>query len=299
MRADRRTVLLGAGALGLTAGCADEVPSKVDQALDLSGLEARHGGRLGFVLQGSHGRLLWRADERFTYCSTFKLFLAAATLQRVSRGEERLDRAVPITAADMISHAPVTEPAVGSSLTIEKLCEAAVTVSDNPAANILIREMGGLDAWRMWYRTIGDQITRVDRWEPQLNIVGDDLDTTTPAQTAHNLAWLQPEVFKPATSAPHMIMWAGSPAGAGRIRAALDPQGWALLHKTGTGGSGPTNDIGYLVPKRDGKAAAPSAVHAAMPIAVYYEATSASTPEQRDAVIADATRLALKALGHG
>ena len=299
MRADRRTILLGAGALGLTAGCAAEVPSKVDQALDLSGLEARHGGRLGFVLQGPHGRLLWRADERFTYCSTFKLFLAAATLQRVARGEERLDRAIPITAADMISHAPVTEPAVGSSLTIQKLCEAAVTVSDNPAANILIREMGGLDVWRMWYRAIGDQVTRVDRWEPQLNIVGDDMDTTTPAQAAHNLAWLQPEVFKPAASAPHMIMWAGSPAGAGRIRAALDPQSWALLHKTGTGGSGPTNDIGYLVPKRDGKAAASSAVHTAMPIAVYYEATSESTPEQRDAVIADATRLALKALGHG
>lgn len=299
MHADRRTILLGAGALGLTAGCAAEVPSKVDQALDLSGLEARHGGRLGFVLQGPHGRLLWRADERFTYCSTFKLFLAAATLQRVARGEERLDRAIPITAADMISHAPVTEPAVGSSLTIQKLCEAAVTVSDNPAANILIREMGGLDAWRMWYRAIGDQVTRVDRWEPHLNIVGDDMDTTTPAQTAHNLAWLQPEVFKPMTSTPHMIMWGGSPAGAGRIRAALDPQDWALLHKTGTGGSGPTNDIGYLVPKWDGKAAASSAVHTAMPIAVYYEATSESTPEQRDAVIADATRLALKALGHG
>ena len=288
MRADRRTVLLGVGALGLTAGCADEVPSKVDQALDLSGLEARHGGRLGFVLQGPHGRLLWRADERFTYCSTFKLFLAAATLQRVSRGEERLDRAIPITAADMISHAPVTEPAVGSSLTIQKLCEAAVTVSDNPAANILIREMGGLDAWRMWYRTIGDQVTRVDRWEPQLNIVGDDLDTTTPAQTAHNLAWLIPEIVG-AAGPPLLMAWlTATKTGAERIRAAA-PADWHVMHKTGTGGSGPTNDIGYLRPPGE----------APMPIAVYYEATSASTQEQRDAVIADATRLALKALGHG
>ena len=288
MRADRRTVLVGVGALGLTAGCAAEVPGKTDQALDLSALEARHGGRLGFVLAGPHGRLLWRAEERFTYCSTFKLFLAAATLQRVARGEERLDRAVPITAADMISHAPVTEPAVGSSLTIQKLCVAAVTVSDNPAANILIREMGGLDAWRMWYRAIGDQVTRVDRWEPQLNIVGDDLDTTTPAQTAHNLAWLIPEIVG-AAGPPLLMAWlTATQTGAKRIKAAA-PAGWHVMHKTGTGGSGPTNDIGYLRPPRGEP----------MPIAIYYEATSASTPEQRDAVIADATRLALKALGHG
>lgn len=289
MRADRRTVLLGAGALGLTAGCAAEVPPRIDQALDLSGLEAQHGGRLGFVLQGPHGRLLWRADERFTYCSTFKLFLAAATLQRVARGEERLDRAIPITAADMISHAPVTEPAVGSSLTIQKLCEAAVTVSDNPAANILIREMGGLDAWRMWYRAIGDQVTRVDRWEPQLNIVGDDMDTTTPAQAAHNLAWLIPEMVE-AAGPPLLMAWlTATKTGAERIKAAA-PAGWHVMHKTGTGGSGPTNDIGYLRPPGGADP---------MPIAVYYEATPASTPEQRDAVIADATRLALKALGHG
>jgi len=288
MRADRRTVLLGAGALTLTTACAAEVPSKADQALDLSALEGRHGGRLGFVLQGPHGRLLWRADERFTYCSTFKLFLAAATLQRVARGEERLDRAILITAADMISHAPVTGPAVGASLTIQKLCEAAVTVSDNPAANILIREMGGLDAWRLWYSSIGDNITRVDRWEPELNIVGNDLDTTTPAQAAHNLAWLIPELIG-QIERPFLSLWLTmTNTGPGRVKAAA-PAGWQVMHKTGTGSSGPTNDIGYLRPP-GGKP---------MPIAVYFEATPASTPEQRDAVIADATRLALKALGHG
>ncbi|MDP1142763.1 serine hydrolase, partial [Klebsiella pneumoniae] len=69
----------------------------------------------------------------------------------------------------MISHAPVTELAVGSTLTIEQLMKGTVEVSDNPAANILIREMGGLDALRAFYRGIGDDSTRVDRLEPEMN----------------------------------------------------------------------------------------------------------------------------------
>ena len=74
------------------------------------------------------------------------MYLAAATLLRVQAGEERLDRRVPVTRADMVSHAPVTEPAIGSTLSIEQLMKGTVEVSDNPAANILIRELGGLAA---------------------------------------------------------------------------------------------------------------------------------------------------------
>src|SRR5690606_21980500 len=99
------------------------------------------------------------------------------------------DRAVPVAVSDMVMHRPITETAVGSTLTIEELCKAAVEVSDNPAANILIREMGGLEAWQAWYRTIGDQVTRVDRYETELNsaVSGDLRDTTTPEQFVANL----------------------------------------------------------------------------------------------------------------
>ncbi|MEG1029856.1 MAG: serine hydrolase, partial [Brevundimonas sp.] len=117
MRADRRTVLLGVAALTLTA-CSREVKSAetdldADIAaddgavdLDLSDLEARHGGRLGLAIATGGTNAAWRGDERFVYCSTFKMYLAAATLLRVQTGQERLDRAIPVTAADMINHAP-------------------------------------------------------------------------------------------------------------------------------------------------------------------------------------------------
>lgn len=123
MRADRRTLLIGAGALALGACARATEPAAAEPAvldLDLSALEARHGGRLGVSVASEGKRAAWRGDERFVYCSTFKMYLAAATLLRVQAGQERLDRTIPVTQADMISHAPVTEPAVGSTLTIEQ-----------------------------------------------------------------------------------------------------------------------------------------------------------------------------------
>ncbi len=304
-RADRRSVLTGMGALGV-AGCSP--PSPVDappplnrvrvQELDLSVLEARHGGRLGLSARtgdlhaGRARGIAWREDERFLYCSTFKLFLAAATLMRVQVGQEQLDRSVAITAADMLAHAPVTNRAVGSALSIQALCQAAVEQSDNPAANILVREMGGLDALRAWYGSMGDSVTRVDRWELELNRLDGDKDTTTPRMAAlliNGLLFSTPVPALQPLYAHLLTSWMfESPTGPNRIKAGV-PADWRVAHKTGTGGYGPTNDIGVLFPPSGDP----------IILAIYFHATSASTPSQRDAVIADATRLALAALGHG
>jgi beta-lactamase class A len=261
------------------------------QALDLSELESRNGGRIGFAaLRGRERPLVWRVDERFVYCSTFKMYLAAATLLRVQAGQERLDRAVPITRADMLNHAPTTEPAVGSTLTIEQLMQGTVALSDNPAANILIREMGGLDALRAFYRGIGDQSTRVDRLEPEMNRLDGDKDTINPLQSAANIRRLLVDADTPLNPASKALLtrWMiETPTGPNRIKAGV-PSGWTVAHKTGTGGYGPTNDIGVLTP--------PSGEPVV--IAIYYHADRASSSEQNEAVIAEATRIALKALGH-
>ncbi|HEY0103105.1 MAG TPA: class A beta-lactamase [Brevundimonas sp.] len=296
VRTDRRSVLTGFGALGLI-GCsprADAVAADVVRptslALDFGPLERRHGGRLGFTAVVPGGdRIDWRASERFVYCSTFKMYLAAAVLERVQRGEERLDRAVPVTRADMVNHAPVTEPAIGSTLTIETLCKAVVEVSDNPAANILIREMGGLDVLRAWYRLIGDDSTTVDRLEPMMNRLDGDKDTITPAQSAENLQRLFLSEETPLTpeSKTRLLRWMfDSPTGMARIKAGV-PAGWRVAHKTGTGGYGPTNDIGL--------AYAPSGQ--TVIIAAYYHGAASSSDADNEAVIAEATRMAVAALG--
>lgn len=294
---DRRSVLTGMGALAL-GGC-DFTPaapvSEIRQTpgsweVDLSALEVSNGGRIG--LEARDGNMVsWRAGERFNYCSTFKTFLAAATLERVQRGDEQLDRAIPVTVDDMVFHAPITQPAVGSTLTIEQLCKGTVEVSDNPAANILIRELGGIDAFRAWYRLIGDQSTTVDRLEPMMNRKDGDKDTITPSQAVTNLICvfgsdaIEPRLEEPMLA--RLRRWMiDSPTGANRIKGGA-PAGWTVAHKTGTGGTGQTNDIGVIQPPSG------DPIH----IAVYYEAPADLAADQRDAVIAEATRLALAALG--
>lgn len=290
----RRGVLTGLGALAL-AGCARAEPkaspgtARATEAFDLSSLEQGGRGRLGFVAHdtGSGRRLAWRSEERFVYCSTFKMYLAAATLMRVQAGEERLDRAIAVTRADMINNAPVTEPAIGGTLTVEQLMQATVEVSDNPAANLLLKAMGGLEPMRAFYRGIGDLTTRVDRFEPEMNRLDGDKDTIQPGRSAENIHRLFIDESTPlsAQSKALLLGWMfAAPTGMARIKAGV-PEGWRVAHKTGTGGYGPTNDIGILYPSSG----------APVIVAAYYHAPS-DAPEN-EAVIAGATRLALAALG--
>ena len=291
---DRRTLIGGAGALALV-GCyprrdepkAEETP----QPFLLNDLEERHGGRLGVAALdvGSPRRVSWRGQERFAVCSTFKAFLAVATLERVQREEEQLDRAVAVTRADMIPHAPVTEKAIGRTLTIRELMQAAVEVSDNPAANILIREMGGIAVWRSWWPTFGDTTTVISRLEPDLNtaLPNDPRDTCLPDQTIANIREL---AFSDRLTPEHDQLISGwmiaSPTGPSRIKAGA-PVGWTVAHKTGTGVNGATNDIGMLTPLSGSPVL----------MAAYFTGAPEATDDQRDAVIAEATRRALKALG--
>lgn len=288
---DRRSVLAALAALGLS-GCGGALARGAAPAtFDLSDLEARHGGRLGVCAAHGGDRVAWRGDERFVYCSTFKMYLAAATLMRVQAGEERLDRAIPITPADMIAHAPTTEPAVGGALTVEALMRGTVELSDNPAANILLRELGGLAQMQAFYRGLGDMSTRVDRFEPEMNRLDGDKDTITPVQSALNIERLFVSSDTPLSAASrHLLLgWmTTTPTGLKRIRAGV-PAGWRVAHKTGTGGYGPTNDIGLVYPPSGDPVI----------VAAYFHATDASTDAQREAVIADATRMALDALGRG
>ena len=291
---DRRTLIGGAGALALVGCYPRRDEPQAEEALQpflLNDLEERHGGRLGVTALdvGSQRRVSWRGQERFAFCSTFKAFLAVATLERVQREEEQLDRAVAVTRADMIPHAPVTEKAIGRTLTIRELMQAAVEVSDNPAANILIREMGGIAVWRSWWPTFGDTTTVISRLEPDLNtaLPNDPRDTCLPDQTIANIREL---AFSDRLTPEHDQLISGwmiaSPTGPNRIKAGA-PQGWTVAHKTGTGANGATNDIGMLTPLSGSPVL----------MAAYFTGAPEATDDQRDAVIAEATRRALKALG--
>ncbi len=159
--------------------------ARSDAANQIAAIEARVGGRIGVAAldTGSGRRLDYRADERFPMCSTFKFLAAAAVLKRVDEKQDQLDRFASYDAKDILEYAPVTKAHLKEGgMALGALCEAAIEQSDNTAGNLLLDAVGGPAGVTNFARSLGDQVTRLDRKEPDLNsaIPGDDRDTTTP-----------------------------------------------------------------------------------------------------------------------
>lgn len=250
MRVDRRVFTVG----GLAALAAPTSAQGRDSVQRMAGIEADLGGRIGVAAidTAPEGRsFVYRGDERFAMCSTFKLLLACAAMQRVDRGEDYLFTPLRFTQADILAYAPVAQAkAAAGVMSIEEACAAVVEVSDNTAANLLLARMGGPAAFTRWLRGAGDMITRLDRNEPGLNenARADLRDTTTPLAMAQSMRRVL-LTDSDLTAASRARVWGwmqASRTGLQRIRAAL-PAIWTVGDKTGTG-NGAVNDIAIAYP---------------------------------------------------
>lgn len=242
----RRAVLAGGAAVVL--GGAAPAP-------DFAALERRlDGGRLGVFATNGSATLAHRADERFPMASTFKALLAACVLARVDAGQERLDRMIAYGPADMVAHAPVTEAHLKEGrLSVEALCKAIVEVSDNPAANLLLKAIGGPQALTAWLRATGDEVTRLDRYELELNeaLPGDPRDTTTPRAMVGTWTRLFDGQVLSQASRRRLEAWLqGATTGLQRLRKDT-PAGWRVGDKTGNGARGSSNDVAVFWPPGD------------------------------------------------
>ncbi len=253
---------------------------------EFAALERAHGGRLGLAAldTGSGKRIAHRADERFAMCSTFKLLASAAVLHRTDHGEEHLDRVISYSKANLVFYSPVTEKHVGEGMTVAALCEAAVSLSDNTAIDLLLASMGGPPAVTRFARALGDPVTRLDRTETSLNDVapGDHRDTTTPNATLGDMQKILLGDALSGASRDLLIQWLKNcQTGAHRLRAGL-PADWAEGDKTGTwdGENNEANDIAILWPP----------ARKPVLIAAYYS-DSREKGAARDAVLAEAGRI--------
>lgn len=220
-------------------------------------IEAASGGRLGVsILDTTSGlRADLHGDERFPMCSTFKLLVAGLVLTRTDRGEENLERRIVFSQSDVVPNSPATskhtrELTGDAGMSIAELCKAALTLSDNTAANLLLATFGGPAALTAFARSLGDSITRLDRIEPTLNEAtpGDPRDTTTPNAMLGDLReLLLGERLSPASRAQLLAWLAANETGGARIRAKL-PKAWGVGDKTGTGDHGTANDVAILWP---------------------------------------------------
>lgn len=248
-------------------------------------LEARYGGRLGVFARdtATGARLEHRANERFPLCSTFKVLLVGAVLARVDSGREHLARPIVYHRSDLLSYAPVTtERLAHGAMTVRELCAAAVELSDNTAANLLLGTIGGPAAVTHFARAIGDTRTRLDRMEPTLNdaIPGDPRDTTTPAAMAATIQKLTTGTTLTRASQRALLAWmAACQTGFDCIRAGV-PKRWHVADKTGGGNHATRNDIAIVTqPGRP-----------PIFVAAYYTGSSANATA-RDTILADVGRI--------
>ena len=282
----RRRLLIGSllTAPALRAAAEDRAAAP---GVAVAEIERKHGGRLGVAMldTASGARIGHREDERFAMCSSFKLLLAAFVLARVDRHEESLSRRIAYGHEALLPNSPTTEKHVGAGMAVGELCEAAMTVSDNGAANLLLGLVGGPAALTAWLRSQGDGVTRLDRRETALNEVapGDPRDTTTPAAMLETMRKLVlGDALSPASRALLTAWLVANKTGDKRLRAGA-PQGWKAGDKTGTwtGENNATNDVAILWPPDR------------LPIlATAYYAHAPGPIEEREAVLAEVGRLA-------
>ncbi|MBP2704941.1 class A beta-lactamase [Microbispora sp. RL4-1S] len=229
-------------------------PSQAEVDRRLRRLEQQDHGRIGaYAIDTGTGRVVsHRARELFPTLSTFKAMLSAAVLRKARQSDPGLlDRVVRYGRGDLLDYSPITEKHVATGMTVAELCQAAITMSDNTAGNLLLKQIGGPAGLTAFYRSLGDSVSRLDRWEPELNVwkPGERRDTTSPYAFARDLRALAlGDALEPADR-NRLIGWmADTRTGDARIRAGL-PKDWTVADKTGTGPAyGTTNDVAVVRP---------------------------------------------------
>lgn len=247
---------------------------KVEQVAD------ELGARVGFAAYDLESGQRWeyQGGQRFAMSSTFKTLACAALLHRADKGEERMDREVSFSESDLVTYSPVTEKFAGrQAMTLSQLCNAALTMSDNTAANLILHSLGGPAEITTFAKVLGDDITRLDRWEAELNeaVPGDQRDTTTPNMMVKNLQTLLLGDALSVESRDQLREWLeGNQVADGLFRAVV-PDDWVVADRTGAGGFGSRSITAIIWPPE----------RQPIIVALYITETKASFPERNEAIV--------------
>ncbi|MBN8886413.1 MAG: class A beta-lactamase [Rudaea sp.] len=320
-----RRLLLAAALISLPLMTAAATPTAKATAPDLQGrlealAERARPGVLGVAVLDLQSGRSWRvnADRGFPMMSTFKAALGATVLDRVDHGALSLDRKVTLTRADMRNGPEAIRKEFDAGRTqfdVRRLLDAAVSESDNAAADALIRLLGSPAAVTAFLRAHGVDGMRVDRDEAGLAhdidglganagappgesaeaklarkrrgfaaYLADPRDTSTPDAAVVFLRKLwRGELLARESTALMLEMMTHSPTVPNRLKGGV-PAGARLAHKSGTsdtfeGITAAHNDIGILS-WPDGRTV----------IVAGFLTASPASADERDAIFATLTR---------
>jgi len=338
MHATRRLFITAVSAALASCGARDKI-AKGLPSLDIDRLtsefprlsERARPGVFGLGVELVRAPHSWVSDAstRFPMQSVFKAPLAAAALAEVDAG--RLKLSEPITLTDLDLSPPYSEideqwptPPDHHSLTLPAidLIALAVQRSDNTAADVIMKRIGGPGAVTAWLRGKSIQDISIDRYERELQqdvagmepfrpawkdeaawvaaratvpaqqreaamaaYMADPRDTTTVPAALDFLHQLYlGALLSPASTRLLIRLMTASSTGAARLRAGLPP-GSVLAQKTGSA----RTDLG-LTPATNEIALVTLPNGRRLAIAAFLAGSTATAPD-RDKLIADGARL--------
>lgn len=281
---------LGAGLLfSLPCAASEHLSSFYDQVLTL---ESNSGGRIGLyaINTADKSTINYRANERFPMGCTSKAIGVAAALHKSMKDKSLLSQSVSIKQSDLTNWSPITKKFVNQTLSVEQLCAAAITHSDNTAMNLLVKQIGGLGNINGYARTLHNDSFRQDHDWPAESLSGGRGtldDSSTPEDMAKSLEHMAFGNSLGPLQREQLLSWMKSnTTGDARIKAGV-PKDWIVGDKTGTGSLyGTTNDIAIIWPPHC----------APLVIAVYYSSDDKNATIRED-IVAAVTKLILLEFG--
>ncbi|WED61921.1 CARB family carbenicillin-hydrolyzing class A beta-lactamase [Vibrio alginolyticus] len=254
---------------------------------DISLLEQQTSSRIGVSVWDTQADERWdyRGDERFPLMSTFKTLACAKMLSDMDSGKLSKNATAKVDERSIVVWSPVMDKLAGQNTRIEHACEAAMLMSDNTAANLVLNEIGGPKAVTMFLRTIGDKATRLDRIEPRLNEAtpGDSRDTTTPNAILNTLRTLIEGETLSYESRVQLKIWMQDNKVSDSLMRSVLPTGWSIADRSGAGGHG-SRGINAIIWKEN---------HRPVYISIYVTETELSV-QARDQLVAQISQLILQ-----
>ncbi|MBW4562923.1 MAG: class A beta-lactamase [Mojavia pulchra JT2-VF2] len=241
--------------------------------LDISAVQGNVG--IGVLDLNSGKSWFLNGKQRFPMQSVYKLPIAIAVLKLVDEGKISLNQLVTITRQEFApGWSPIIKDIKGdkAQFTVKNLLERSVGISDNTAADALVRLIGGTKQVNLILNRLKIQDVRIDRLEQQMQpdsvgltnfspelvdeqkfaqaieqipeqqkkaalekYLADPRDTATPKGMIDLLKKLHSnELLKQNSTELLLKMMTDSPTGRNRLKAGLT-KNWSIAHKTGTG----------------------------------------------------------------
>ncbi|HLZ12945.1 MAG TPA: class A beta-lactamase [Candidatus Acidoferrum sp.] len=199
------------------------------------------------------------AHSHPTMQSVFKLPLAVCALHQIEQGKFSLDEPIRFLPTDRFfpkTFSPLQDkyPGADVDVPLRELLRLAVSFSDNVAADIVLRLVGGPAVVDAYIKSIGVEGFHLEDGEHALHrdAAAQYRNWFEPAAAVNFLRALSDHSPLSPDHTELLFTWMkDSPTGPNRLKGAL-PAGTIVLHKTGSSGSQSgktpaTNDIGLIV----------------------------------------------------